>query len=106
MLARPGAAGRFALGAFAKAFGVMLGRREPPEGELGSRKRDLLGDVCDGKAQSIIAPGAHRDRNLDRDVERGNDKGEKGGLAGLRFEVIYRRRAEQIFGSLRSWHRP
>ena len=49
--------------------------REAPQGQFGGGKRNLLGYVGDGEAQPVIGAGPHRNRNLDRDVDRGDDKG-------------------------------
>ena len=49
------------------------------------------------KRKPVVAAGAHRDRDLDRDVEGRDDEGEERRLARLRVEVIDRRGAEQVF---------
>ena len=96
-IGQPGTAGGATGAALREALGFMnVVCRKAPEGQIGPCQGGHLGDLRDLEVEAVVAAGSHRDRDLDRDVQGWDDEGEQGRLGFGRFEVIDRRRAQQV----------
>ena len=69
--------------------------RKAPDGEFGSGERNGLRNAGGFQDEAVVGATADRDRDPDRNVDRGGDERQAGGFFFIDgFDVVDRRRAE------------